>query len=87
MDSYGAQYEGEEAPTADPLHTVAIEGFQMLSNGTGGIDWAGLPIVAALLGVADLEAFARHLITIKTYRPDKTGQPEDLDHANGITLN
>lgn len=68
---------------------LAIEGFQMLSNGMGGIDWAGLPIVAALLGVADLEAFARHLITIKTYRPDKADTqdtPEDLDNGTRNTL-
>ena len=68
---------------------LAIEGFQMLSNGMGGIDWAGLPIVAALLGVADLEAFARHLITIKTYRPDKVDTqdtPEDLDNGTSNTL-
>ena len=59
----------------------------MLANGSGGIDWAGLPIVATLLGVADLEAFARHLITIKTYRPDKEAAKEDLDNVNSITLN
>ena len=61
----------------------------MLSNGTGGIDWAGLPIVAALLGVADLEAFTRHLITIKNYRPDKTDsaeRPEEKDNGSSNTL-
>lgn len=49
----------------------------MLSNGMGGLDWAGLPTVAALLGIEDLDAFVRHLVTIKTYRPGrKASAPE-----------
>lgn len=86
MDSYGVQYEGEEAPVADPLHRLAIEGFSMLANGMGGIDWAGLPMVSALLGVHDIEAFARHLMTIKAYRPETTDTTKDTDNASRDTL-
>lgn len=41
----------------------------MLANGTGGLDWAGLPLVAALLGIDDLAAFVLRLTTIKNHRP------------------
>lgn len=43
----------------------------MLSNGMGGLDWSGLPTVAALLGIEDIESFVRHLMAIKQYRPDR----------------
>lgn len=56
----------------------------MLANGMGGIDWAGLPMVAALLGVDDIETFSRHLMTIKRYRPERTEEP---DNVTGNTLN
>lgn len=42
----------------------------MLANGSGGIDWAGLPIVVELLGVQELEPFIRMLTTIKNHRPE-----------------
>lgn len=58
----------------------------MLANGMGGMDWAGLPMVAALLGVDDIEAFARHLMTIKAYRPDTTDTTKDLDNGTSDTL-
>lgn len=35
----------------------------------GGLDWAGLPMVAAILGVDDLELFVHRLVTIKTHQP------------------
>lgn len=35
----------------------------------GSIDWAGLPMVAALLGVQDIEALVRRLMTIKYHQP------------------
>jgi hypothetical protein len=37
----------------------------------GGLDWAGLPLVIELLGVADVEALIDRLLTIKTHRPPK----------------
>lgn len=59
----------------------------MLANGMGAIDWAGLPIVVALLGIDDVEAFVGHLMTIKHFRPDRPDQPEDDNDVNGNTLN
>lgn len=42
----------------------------MLANGSGGIDWAGLPIVVELLGVQELDPFIRMLTAIKNHRPE-----------------
>ncbi len=41
----------------------------MLNNGFGGIDWAGLPVVAELLQVQDVEALVEDLMLIKTHKP------------------
>ncbi len=41
----------------------------MLANGMGGIDWAGLPIVADMLGITDPQALIEHLTLIKAYKP------------------
>lgn len=51
----------------------------MLTNGAGSIDWAGLPIVAELLGIDDLETLIRRLMTIKHHRPGdrSTEQPAE----------
>ena len=51
---------------------AAIRGWNLLANGMGGLDWAGLPLVVALLGVDDVEAFVDRLLVIKTHKP-----PED----------
>ena len=52
---------------------AAIKGWNMLTNGTGGLDWAGLPLVVAMLGVSDVEAFVDRLLVIKTHRPPAAG--------------
>jgi hypothetical protein len=44
-----------------------------LTNGMGGIDWSGLPLVVALLGIDDVEAFVDRLLVIKTHKPPNTG--------------
>lgn len=54
---------------------MAIRAWNYLSNGHGGLDWSGLPIVAAHLGVADLDGLMHRLLVIKTHRPDKPAQP------------
>lgn len=41
----------------------------LLKTGTGGIDWAGLPIIAGWLGISDLDGLMRRLETIVTHRP------------------
>ncbi len=59
----------------------------MLSNSMGSIDWAGVPIVAALLGIEDLETFIRRLMTIKHHRPGDghDDQPEKDDDGTANT--
>jgi hypothetical protein len=39
----------------------------MLSNGMGGMDWAGLPIVCAWLGVTDPEDLLNRIRVIRTH--------------------
>lgn len=48
----------------------------------GGIDWHGLPLVAAHLGIADVEALIDDLGAIKTWQPpgkrkDREAEAED----------
>lgn len=49
----------------------AISAYNMLANGFGGIDWAGLPMVAALLEIEDVDALLQGIRVIKTYRKDR----------------
>lgn len=39
--------------------------YGMLENGMGGLDWAGLPLVAEMLGVDDPQMLIVRLETIK----------------------
>jgi hypothetical protein len=48
---------------------VASRGYALLANGMGGLDWAGVPLVAQLLGVTDFEMFLHRLTVIKLHRP------------------
>jgi hypothetical protein len=48
---------------------IALRAWNLLANGMGGIDWAGLPMVAALLGVQDVDALVHRLFVIKTHKP------------------
>ena len=68
----GIQYEGETADaTPCPDAVTAVQAWNYLANGTGGIDWTGLDAVTALLQVADeqLELLLVRLLAVKTYRP------------------
>jgi hypothetical protein len=44
----------------------------MLANGMGGIDWAGLPMACAWLGVRDVDALLQRLLLIKTHDPKRS---------------
>lgn len=50
---------------------MAFKVFKLLANGMGGLDWAGLPIVAGLLGIADIDGLIHRLTVIKIHRPNK----------------
>lgn len=45
-----------------------------MANGMGGIDWAGLQVVVALLGVEDLEDLLFRLEVIRTHNPPERAQ-------------
>lgn len=44
-----------------------MKAWRLLSNGMGGFDWNGLPIVAELLGVDDPAMLIERLETIKAF--------------------
>ncbi|MES2959804.1 MAG: hypothetical protein V4792_16565 [Pseudomonadota bacterium] len=48
----------------------------------GGIDWAGLPLVAELLGMPDLELLTDALLAIRQHKPDEPDEPEDEPDAD-----
>lgn len=49
----------------------------LLANGMGGFDWAGLPLVCGWLGVQDIEGLMDRLQVIKLHRKRK-----DTDDGN-----
>lgn len=59
----------------------------MLSTGHGSIDWAGLPTVAALLGIDDLEVFIRRLMVIKHHTPGAGNEPAPTKEQQDVTGN
>ena len=62
---------GEEERAPDPLASLHLEAWALLKNGTGGMDWAGLPYVIEHLGLTDADVLIEALKTIKTYTPPK----------------
>lgn len=55
---------------------MAARARNLLHNGMGGIDWAGIPLVCAYLGVTQIEPFVDALQVLLTYEPpsDKDGK-------------
>jgi hypothetical protein len=49
----------------------AFKVVNLLKNGQGGLDWAGLPFVAAWLGIADIDGLMERLAVILTYHRNK----------------
>lgn len=54
---------------------MAIRIFNGLSNGVGGLDWAGLPLLVTYHGVRDVEGLLHRLLVIKGHHP-----PQDMEH-------
>lgn len=50
---------------------MVVRAWNYLADGSGGIDWGGLPLVAELLGVDDIAALMHGLVAIKLHRPPK----------------
>ena len=62
---------------------LAIRAWNLLSNGHGGLDWAGLPVVCEHLGIDDPTSLIDRLQVIKTHRPD-SAQPQGA--AGGVDM-
>lgn len=56
---------------------LAIQAWNLLANGSGGLDWGGLDFVAELLGVRDVEALVHRLGVIKLHKPPAQGTTGD----------
>lgn len=69
----GIQYRGENPPEATDDDMLAMRTWNMLANGMGGLDWAGLPLAVALLGITDVEGLLHRLQVIKQHRPPTAG--------------
>ena len=48
---------------------LAIQAYNMLADGNGAINWAGLPLIAAYLGIQHIEPLMHRLTLIKLHRP------------------
>lgn len=66
--SAGVEYEGEAKPARSDADRITIKAWNMLTNGMGGIDYAGLPLVAAWLGIDDMDDLMTRLLTVKTHK-------------------
>lgn len=55
--------------TRDDL--VASRVARLLSNGAGGLDWAGLDVAVELYGVDDVEMLIERLLVIRDYEAPK----------------
>ena len=85
MDAQGGvQYEGETPPQACPADHLAIRVHNLLANGTGGLDWAALPLVASWLGVVDVDALLARLEVIKLHRPADDSPPAPQAQAPAL---
>lgn len=51
----------------------------LLANGMGGIDWAGLPFVVEWLGVSDLQGLMQRLSILLSYRKPSEREPVAAD--------
>ena len=50
---------------------LAIECWNFLSNGMGGVDWSGFDLFCAYRGVDDIEGLIDRLIVIRSHDPSK----------------
>lgn len=55
--------------------------FNLLANGMGGLDWAGLPLVCGWLGIEDHEGLMQRLALIKAHRKETKDTPDGTGNA------
>lgn len=53
---------------------LAMRCWNLLANGMGGIDWAGLPLAVEWLGVTDVDGLIHRLQVIKAHKPPDAAQ-------------
>lgn len=68
-------WEGEAAPVASADDHAAIRVHAMLSNGMGGYDWAGLPLMVEWIGVQDVEGLLARLHAIRQHMAQDDDKP------------
>ena len=56
---------------------LAIQAWNLLTNGNGGLDWGGLNFVVELLGITDVEGLVNRLAVIKLHKPPAPGTTAD----------
>ena len=66
-----AGYEGETPTEPEPLTQQAIQLWNVISNGHGGVDWAGFEFACASLGIEDFELMPTLLASLKNYQSEK----------------
>jgi hypothetical protein len=66
---------GAEPEPITAANVLAIQVWNHLADRNGSIDWAGLPFIAELLGVDDIESLVDALLVIKT-RPVAAADPD-----------
>lgn len=64
----GVQYRNEAPPRPTDEDLIAMRTWNMLANGMGGLDWAGLPLAVALFGITDVDGLLHRLQVIKQHR-------------------
>lgn len=61
---------------------MAIKVWNFLAS-DGGLDWSGLPVVVAHLGIDDVGALMERLYVMKSHKPDT---PKDWPDGTGDSL-
>lgn len=75
----GIQYEGETPPQPSHEDGIAMRAWALLANASGGLDWAGLPVVCEWLGVQDVDGLLWRLSVIKDARRKHQAQQPRAD--------
>jgi len=67
----GIELDGESLPLLGDDDTLAFKVVSLLKTGTGGINWAGLPLVAGWLGIQDIDGLLDRIAVIALYKPSQ----------------
>ena len=51
-----------------------MRAYNLLANGMGGVEWAGLPVVVGLLGIDDVEGLLHRIEVIRNHKPPESPQ-------------